>query len=47
MVRLYQDQALWDTVRDNALQRMAREHAPQDYRTRVAEIMAEVFAPPG
>ena len=47
VVRLYQDQALWDTVRDNALQRVAREHAPQDYRTRVAEIMAEVFAPPG
>ncbi|GBR32339.1 glycosyltransferase [Komagataeibacter oboediens DSM 11826] len=45
VVRLYHDQTLWDTVRDNALTRIATEHAPQDYASRVADIMNAVFTP--
>ncbi|WP_019085502.1 glycosyltransferase [Komagataeibacter europaeus] len=43
VVRLYHDQVLWDTVRDNALTRITTEHAPQDYRNAVATIMDAVF----
>ncbi|WP_370636626.1 glycosyltransferase family 4 protein [Komagataeibacter sp. FNDCF1] len=47
VVRLYQDHELWDTVRDNALRRIATEHTPQDYRARMAEIMEAVFTQHG
>ncbi|BAK82826.1 glycosyltransferase [Komagataeibacter medellinensis NBRC 3288] len=43
VVRLYQDQALWDRVRQNALRRVESEHTPQDYRAQVSAIMAGVF----
>ncbi len=45
VIRLYRDQTLWDTVRDNALCRIATEHAPDAYQERIGEIMHSLFTP--
>ncbi|GAB6968610.1 hypothetical protein JCM25156A_26480 [Komagataeibacter kakiaceti JCM 25156] len=43
VIRLYHDRALWDTVRGNALTRIATEHDPEDYRLRISGIMDTLF----
>ncbi|RFD20229.1 glycosyltransferase, partial [Komagataeibacter melaceti] len=43
VIRLYHDRTLWDTVRENALARIAAEHDPGQYRARVGGIMDSVF----
>ncbi|WP_246856458.1 glycosyltransferase [Acetobacter vaccinii] len=40
VAQLYNDSAVWHRVRDNARERIQREHSPQDYRTRLAAILA-------
>jgi O-antigen biosynthesis protein len=40
IARLYRDETLWAALRHNALARLAREHRPEDFATRVAAILA-------
>jgi GT2 family glycosyltransferase len=42
VARLYRDEALWKTLRANALSRLEREHSPEHFAARVAEILAAV-----
>ena len=42
IARLYRDETLWTTLRENALSRLEREHSPEDFAARVADILAAV-----
>ena len=42
IARLYRDETLWTTLRENALSRLEREHSPEDFAARVAAILAAV-----
>jgi GT2 family glycosyltransferase len=44
ILKLYNDAALWDRLRNTALERLAAENSEDVYRQRVAEILAEVCA---
>ena len=44
IVRLYRDEALWDRIRDSALDRIRTENDPADYQARLGQILDSVMA---
>ncbi len=43
VVSLYEDAALWDTIRAGALARIETEHGRDDYHARLGTILAEMI----